>query len=129
MKKTLYLTPCISLAAIAPICSCGPSTTSAEAIANAIFGSTDITPTTLSTSFADALKSMSSEERKNELVYDLFNRFNQPIDSLDKTIKQLYVDNVVGINTNINTNFFSLEFNQDKLIANFLGSVFICLFK
>ena len=126
MKSKLLLTiPCAAVTAIAPVCACGETPTSAEKMADAIFKPTDITsPVKLDKSFSDSLKAMTQEERNHELVYDLYKRFNQPYDGTAKTIKELYMDNTVGINTNINPNFYSLKFNDEgKLIANFLGSI------
>lgn len=124
MKKIqlLLLTPCVSLTAIATSCSCNNRNKTAEEIADAIFGPTDLDQTKLTTTFIQAIKDMSGNERKDELIYDIYKNCNLPLEfNADSSLKDLYKNNTVEIQTNITK--CSIDFENDKPYATYLGYV------
>ncbi|XQP55369.1 MAG: hypothetical protein ACOQNV_01210 [Mycoplasmoidaceae bacterium] len=125
-SKLLFLTPCLTVATIAPvITSCGGKS-EAEQIADYIFGPLSKDRVHIESSFQDALKGLSSKERQKEQIYDLFafgfSYFASAYGSFDiNELNELYKNNTVGIKSNITQN--SLNFDGDTLKGTFLGYV------
>lgn len=125
MKRSRFviLPICTCVATITPICACSNGKTEAEKIADAIFGPVhdNKQPEKKTKDFPTVLKGFSDEERKNELLYDLFGFCNEP-DYYGiiggQSFWDLYKDNVVTLQTLVT----KCDFSQD-LKANFLGYI------
>ena len=106
---------------LASTISCSPIESEAEKIAKAIFNPAKLDPVETDKTFINNLKSLSSDELNSELIYDLFDFANTDTTYVGKTISQLYEDGTVAIKTNISK--CNLRFDNEKLLADFLGYV------
>lgn len=123
MKKINLLTllPLTAIATIAPVCACSNEKSTAEKIADAIFDPVEHkVPAQKTKNFKSVLQGFTQEERKNELIYDLFGSCNEPnsFGLTGNSIKELYSENKVAIQSLVT----KCSMDED-LKCNFLGYV------
>lgn len=126
MKRSKLLLPLLSSLSIVPcittITSCNDNI-GAKNVADAIFKTKDAQNTT---NFTNSLKSLSEDDRKREIVYDLFGSFNLKGKyslATSESIADLYKSETVGIKVNITKAELNFSTDGNDLLANFLGYV------
>ena len=116
-SKLLILSPCLAIAALAPIVSCNKASNAAEEVANAIFGPLDAKATKITkSSILEELASIDESEQSNELIYDLFCVCNKNDNMYDR-----YTNTTVSLVSNITK--CQIHTANDKVYATFLGYV------